>query len=101
MPCFGTAGKIASDSWRYKEVSWNSPARIQIYFFKTLIPLAGALLLLQGVAELVRCWSAMKTGRWMARLDDVRETEDMLMDMEVNAIPIPLSGDDQVSRGSN
>jgi hypothetical protein len=43
----------------------------------------------------------MKTGRWMARLDDVRETEDMLMDMEVNAIPIPLSGDDQVSRGSN
>ena len=27
--------EIASDSWRYKEVSWNSPARIQIYFFKT------------------------------------------------------------------
>ena len=25
-------------SWRYKEVSWNSPARIQIYFFKTLNP---------------------------------------------------------------
>ena len=71
--------EIASDSWRYKEVSWNSPARIQIYFFKTLIPLAGILLLLQGFAELVRCWAAMRTGIWMKRLDDVRETEDMLM----------------------
>jgi len=72
--------EIASDSWRYKEVSWNSPARIQIYFFKTLIPIAGGLLILQGLAELVRCWKAMRTGVWMERLDDVRETEDALMD---------------------
>ena len=36
----------------------------------------------------------------ISRVSD-SETEDMLMDMEVNAIPIPLSGDDQVSRGSN
>ena len=28
---------FASDSWFYKEVSWSSPSRIQIYFFKTLI----------------------------------------------------------------
>jgi len=74
---YGT--EIASDSWRYKEVSWNSPARIQIYFFKTLIPLAGFLLILQGFAELIRCWRAMRSGVWMARLDDVRETEDTLM----------------------
>ncbi len=45
--------EIASDSWRYKEVSWNSPARIQIYFFKTLIPVAGGLLIIQGIAELI------------------------------------------------
>ncbi len=82
MALFWFGWEIASDSWRYKEVSWNSPARIQIYFFKTLIPLAGGLLLLQGVAELVRCWSAMRTGQWMERLDDVRETEDMLMHMD-------------------
>ena len=80
LALFWYGWEIASDSWRYKEVSWNSPARIQIYFFKTLIPLAGALMLLQGVAELIRCWSAMKTGVWMERLDDVRETEDMLTD---------------------
>jgi len=71
--------EIASDSWRYKEVSWNSPARIQIYFFKTLIPLAGFLMILQGLAELVRCWRAIKTGVWMDRLEDVKETEDLLM----------------------
>jgi len=71
--------EIASDSWRYKEVSWNSPARIQIYFFKTLIPLAGFLLILQGLAEICRCIRAMKEGKWMDRLNDVQETEQLLM----------------------
>ena len=87
MALFWYGWEIASDSWRYKEVSWNSPARIQIYFFKTLIPLAGFLLMLQGIAELMRCWRAMKSGVWMERLDDVSETEDMLMHMEEDGIP--------------
>lgn len=81
LALFWYGWEIASDSWRYAEVSWNSPARIQIYFFKTLIPLAGFLLILQGIAELMRCWIALRTGVWMERLDDVRETEDMLMHM--------------------
>ena len=74
---FGT--EIASDSWRYKEVSWNSPARIQIYFFKTLIPVAGGLLIVQGFAETLRCILAMRSGKWLARLEDVRETEDAII----------------------
>ena len=74
--------EIAADSWRYEEVSWNSPARIQIYFFKTLIPVAGILLMIQGVAELMRCWIAMRSGQWPTRIDDVKETEDMLMHMQ-------------------
>jgi TRAP-type mannitol/chloroaromatic compound transport system permease small subunit len=78
LALFWYGAEIASDSWRWEEVSWNSPARIQIYFFKTLIPVAGFLLMLQGLAELARCWIAMKTGVWMERLDDVHETEDML-----------------------
>ena len=72
--------EIAADSWRYKEVSWNSPARIQIYFFKTLIPIAGFLLILQGMAEIVRCFRAIREGKWMARLSDVKETEQLLME---------------------
>ncbi len=71
--------EIASDSWRYKEVSWNSPARIQIYFFKTLIPVAGGLLIIQGIAELLRCGKAIRTGQWMERLEDVHGTEEELM----------------------
>ena len=72
--------EIASDSWRYKEVSWNSPARIQVYFFKTLIPVAGFLLILQGLAEICRCIRAIKDNEWMARLSDVKETEQLLME---------------------
>lgn len=79
LALFWYGAEIASDSWRWQEVSWNSPARIQIYFFKTLIPVAGFLLMLQGLAELARCWIAMKTGVWTERLEDVHETEDLLM----------------------
>ena len=71
--------EIASDSWRYKEVSWNSPARIQIYFFKSLIPLAGGLLILQGISESMRCILCIREGKWMKRHEDVRETEEDLI----------------------
>ena len=63
----------------FLEVSWSSPARIQIYFFKTLIPIAGVLVLLQGIAEAVRCLICIKTGEWPPRLHDVQETETVLM----------------------
>lgn len=78
--------EIASDSWRYKEVSFNSPASIQIYFFKTLIPVSGGLLALQGVAELVRCVIAFRTGAWPERLADVKETEDLLTGADLDEI---------------
>jgi TRAP-type mannitol/chloroaromatic compound transport system permease small subunit len=68
--------EIASDSWRYKEVSWNSPARIQIYFFKSLIPLAGCLLILQGFSECMRCILCIRDDKWLKRHEDVRETEE-------------------------
>jgi TRAP-type mannitol/chloroaromatic compound transport system permease small subunit len=75
--------EIASDSWRYKEVSWNSPARIQIYFFKSLIPLAGGLLILQGISESMRCILCIKNGKWMKRHEDVRETEENLISKKI------------------
>ncbi len=75
---------FAADSWFYKEVSWSSPSRIQIYFFKTLIPIAGFLLLLQGIAEAIRCVICIQTGDWPKRLHDVEETETMLMKEQEN-----------------
>ena len=87
LALFWYGWEIASDSWRYQEVSWNSPARIQIYFFKTLIPVAGLLLMIQGFAELCRCYLAMRTGAWPERIDDVRETEDMLAHVDEPIVP--------------
>jgi TRAP-type mannitol/chloroaromatic compound transport system permease small subunit len=84
--------EIASDSWRYKEVSFNSPASIQIYFFKSLIPLSGGLLVIQGFAELIRCVMAMRTGVWPERLADVKETEDLLTAADLDAIRAVVPG---------
>ena len=78
--------EIAADSWRYKEVSFNSPASIQIYFFKSLIPVAGGLLFIQGLAELIRCVMAIRTGVWPERLADVKETEDLLSEADLDQI---------------
>ena len=84
--------EIAQDSWRYKETSIHSPAGIQVYFFKTLIPVAGVLMMLQGFAELMRCYIAMRTGAWPERIDDVRETEDMLMHVKEEHPELGLKG---------
>ena len=66
-------------AWKIKETSWNSPAQIQIYMAKSLIPLSGLLLTLQGVAEVFRCLNCLKTGKWEEREDTDEETEKILM----------------------
>lgn len=65
----------AADSWRILEhsnVTANGPP---VYHFKTVIPIAGALVMLQGIAEIVRCFMCLKTGVWPSRLADVAETD--------------------------
>src|SRR3546814_3694893 len=47
--------RYSSRSWRYLEVSSFSPANIPIYQFKTIIVAAGVLVLLQGIAQAMRC----------------------------------------------
>jgi TRAP-type mannitol/chloroaromatic compound transport system permease small subunit len=64
----------ARDSWRIAEqttVASGPP----LYPFKAVIPIAGGLVLLQGVAEIVRCIVCLKTGAWPKRLKDVAETD--------------------------
>ena len=67
------------DAWMTKETSWNSPAQIQIYMAKSLIPAAGFLLIIQGISEVMRCIIAIKTGHWPSRLVVAEETEKILM----------------------
>jgi TRAP-type mannitol/chloroaromatic compound transport system permease small subunit len=70
---------FARESWSYMEVSSSSPANIPVYPLKTVIPLAGFFLLLQGIAEVVRCVQCLKHGAWPQRLHDVEETEVQAM----------------------
>src|ERR1700682_723823 len=67
--------EYAGDSWRIGEhsnVTANGPP---VYHFKTVIPLAGALVMLQGLAEIVRCVVCLKTGEWPERLKDAEEID--------------------------
>ncbi len=72
----------AAESWSYNygtgEVSINSPANVPVSQFKSIIPIAGALLLLQGAAQVCRCIICLKTGAWPAHLEDVEELEKVL-----------------------
>lgn len=70
--------KYAARSWQYGEVSVNSPAGVPIYQFKTVIVVAGVLLLVQGVAQVCRCLLAIRTNEWLEPEEDVHETEDLL-----------------------
>jgi TRAP-type mannitol/chloroaromatic compound transport system permease small subunit len=65
----------AGDSWRIAEHSNVTADGPPIYHFKTVIPVAGVLVMLQGVAEVVRCVVCLQTGEWPSRLHDVAEID--------------------------
>ena len=71
--------EYAALAWKIKETSWNSPAQIQIYMSKSLIPLSGALLTIQGISEVFRSIICIQTGHWPARMVSAEETEKILM----------------------
>jgi TRAP-type mannitol/chloroaromatic compound transport system permease small subunit len=70
---------FAAQSWRFLEVSVFSPTGVPVYPTKTLIPIAGVFLVLQGVAEILRCWQCIQTGEWPRRLHDVEELETAIL----------------------
>lgn len=65
----------AAQSYRINEHSTTTADGPTIYQFKAMIPLAGALILLQGFAEIVRCVACLKTGEWPSRLKDATEMD--------------------------
>lgn len=64
----------AADSWRIGEHSMTSDGP-PIYHFKTVIPIAGTMIMLQGIGEVVRCIVCIRTGSWPERLKDVEEID--------------------------
>ena len=78
----------ADESWHYMpygfngprgEVSINSPVGVPVSPLKTVLPLAAFLLVLQGIAETIRCIQCLRTGEWPQRLKDVEELETELI----------------------
>ena len=71
--------KYVARSWRYQEVSTMSPANIPIYQFKTVIIVAGVLLVIQGIAQVIRCVICLQRGSWPSPPQDVEELEKLLL----------------------
>ena len=65
----------AADSWRIDEHSNITYGGPPVYPFKTVIPLAGAFLLAQGIVEIIRCVICLRTGAWPSRQIDVEEVD--------------------------
>jgi TRAP-type mannitol/chloroaromatic compound transport system permease small subunit len=63
-----------SDSLAIREQTFNADP-LPLYPFKFVIPFAGAVVMLQGIAEIVRCVVCIQTGEWTPRLKDAKESD--------------------------
>ena len=66
---------FAAESWAINEHSNITADGPPVYPFKTIIPIAGAFLLAQGLVEIVRCIVCLQQGEWPARGADVEEVD--------------------------
>lgn len=71
---------FAAQSWVTNEHSPYSPDGLPVFQYKTLIPVTGVLLLLQGLVEVIRCLICLRTGQWPQRLHDVEELEKVILE---------------------
>jgi TRAP-type mannitol/chloroaromatic compound transport system permease small subunit len=65
----------AAISWHINEHSNVTAEGPPVYPFKTIIPIAGVLVMIQGLAEIVRCIVCLQTGIWPDRLKDAEEID--------------------------
>jgi len=63
-----------NDSLAMHEQTFNATP-LPLYPFKFVIPLAGVVVMLQGLAEIVRCVVCIRTGQWTPRLQDAQEMD--------------------------
>ena len=66
---------FAAESWAMNEHSSITAEGPPIYPFKTMLPLAGAFLLVQGIVEIIRCVICIQQGEWPTRVEDVEEVD--------------------------
>ena len=75
---------FAAESWAINEHSNITADGPPIYPFKTILPIAGAFLLAQGLVEIVRCIVCIRQGEWPKRGDDVDEVDVEKLKQMVN-----------------
>jgi TRAP-type mannitol/chloroaromatic compound transport system permease small subunit len=66
--------EFAKDALAIREQTFSADA-LPIYPFKFVIPVAGLLLLLQGIVEIIRCVRCIRDGEWPSRVEDVEEVD--------------------------
>jgi TRAP-type mannitol/chloroaromatic compound transport system permease small subunit len=72
---------FANESLQIRESTFSATP-LPLYPFKFMIPLAGGMLLLQGIVEIVRCIQCIRDGEWPSREHDVEEVDvDKLKEM--------------------
>ena len=64
----------AGESLAIREQTFSADP-LPLYPFKYIIPLAGFMLLVQGVAEIIRCVQCIQRGVWPSREQDVEEVD--------------------------
>jgi TRAP-type mannitol/chloroaromatic compound transport system permease small subunit len=69
------------DSVAIHEQTFNADP-LPVYPFKFMIPFAGALVLMQGISEIIRCVVCIKTGAWTPRLKDAQESDVVAQQLE-------------------
>ena len=69
------------DSVAINEQTFNADP-LPVYPFKFMIPLAGGLVLMQGISEIIRCIVCIKTGVWTPRLKDAQESDVVAQQLE-------------------
>lgn len=67
--------RYASESWAIWERSSITSEGLPIYPFKTVIPVAGVFILMQGIVEIIRCIQCLIDGSWPSREIDVEEVD--------------------------
>ena len=74
-------GALTWAGWTYfgeslamREQTFNATP-LPLYPFKFIIPVAGAIVMLQGISEMVRCIVCIRTGVWTPRLQDASEMD--------------------------
>ncbi len=79
---------FAQESLAIREQTFSAEP-LPLYPFKFVIPVAGAMLLLQGLVEIVRCLICIRDGEWPSRVQDVEEVDVDKLKAMVHASPSP------------